>query len=244
MDVRAFAFVKGAVMRRLIFPMLLGVSGVAVLLTLGVWQVQRLDWKRDLLMEIDSRISAPAVELPADPQETRDEYLAVVTAGQLFGLELHVLTSGTAAGTGYRVISGFETSDGRRVLLDQGLLGLRDKDTTPEILIDTTTTLSGNLLWPDDKTSSTPEPDMGANIWFARDVAAMAQVLGTEPTMIVLRNASHLDPRLTPLPVSSSGIKNDHREYAITWFLLALVWAVMSGYLIQRTLRPTSRKDT
>ena len=66
----------------------------------------------------------------------------------------------------------------------------------------------------------------------------MAEALGTMPVLVVL--SSQTDQALTPLPVDTSGIPNDHREYAITWFLLAVVWAAMSLYLIWRVAR---RKD-
>ena len=115
-------------MRRLIFPLLLGLSGVAVLLSLGIWQVQRLDWKRDILAGIEARLAADPVALPVAPTEEQDEYRVVTLTGMPQGPELHVLTSGTAAGTGYRVISGFDMADGRRVLVDHGLLPLEMKD--------------------------------------------------------------------------------------------------------------------
>ena len=221
-------------LRRLIFPLLLGVLGVGVLVWLGSWQMQRLDWKRGILHDIETRIASPAVDLPATPTEAADEYMSVRLSGRPLGPELHVLSSGTGAGTGYRVLSAFETDTGRRIMVDQGVMPLEAKDAPPRTDV---MTLEGNLSWPDDKTSSTPAPDLPKNIWFARDVPAMAEALGTEPLLVVLRAASQYDPRVTPVPLDTSGIKNDHREYAITWFLLAAVWAVMSAILIARTIR-------
>ena len=156
------------------------------------------------------------------------------TAGER---ELHVLVSGTAAGTGYRVITAFETDEGRRILMDHGLLPLEAKDqVSPRAPVQVT----ANLIWPDDVNSSTPAPDLEKNIWFARDIGPMAEALDTERLMVVLRSTSQPDPRLTPLPVDTRGIKNDHREYAITWFLLAAVWAAMTLNLLTRIAR---RKD-
>jgi surfeit locus 1 family protein len=220
--------------RRLIFPALLGLAGVAVLLWLCLWQVQRLDWKRDLLENIQARLATSPAPLPLTATEAADEYLPVTFAGRATGDEIHVLSSGTSGGTGYLVISAFETAEGRRILLDQGILPL-GQEAAPAFT--DATEVQGNLLWPDDKTASTPAPDLGRNIWFARDVAAMAEALGTEPLLVVLRSASQYDPRLTPVPVDTSGIKNDHREYAITWALLAVVWAAMTGYWMSRIVR-------
>lgn len=224
-------------MRRLFFPVLMGVTGCAVLLWLGTWQLQRLDWKLDLLAMMDARIAQDPVPLPDNPDYHTQNYLSVRMTGTAVGPEHRVFTSGTALGIGYRIITAFETTDGRRVLLDHGLLPEDRKAEPPLPQVDVVNEVTGNLIWPDDKTSSTPDPDLASNLWYARDVAAMAEVLQTEETMVVLRTASHPDPRLTPLPVDTRGIKNDHREYAITWFLLALVWAVMTLYLIYRIRR-------
>ena len=61
-------------MRRILFLLTFGLGGLAILLWLGFWQVQRLDWKRDILDLIQSRIDAPAVSIPADPNEDTMEY--------------------------------------------------------------------------------------------------------------------------------------------------------------------------
>jgi surfeit locus 1 family protein len=93
-------------------------------------------------------------------------------------------------------------------------------------------------LWPDDQNNNTPDPDLAANIWFARNIDTMAAALGTAPLMVVTTASTPADPRLTALPVTTSNIKNDHFEYAVTWFLLAFVWAAMTIFLIIRTTRP------
>ncbi|NBD29972.1 MAG: SURF1 family protein [Alphaproteobacteria bacterium] len=225
-------------MRQLLFSIFIGLGGLVVLLWLGFWQLDRLEWKREILAGIDARMMAEPIPLPQAPTEAEDEYRTVLLSGRPTGEEVHVLVSGTQAGTGYRVISAFETDTGRRILLDQGLLELDAKDAQPaRPRMD----LRGALLWPDDVNSSTPEPDLDDNTWFGRDVDRMAEALDTEPLLVVLARSSDYDPRLTPLPVDTVGIPNDHLEYAITWFLLATVWLSMSIYWLIRTLR---RKET
>ena len=226
-------------LRKLWFPILLGLSGVIVLISLGVWQVQRLEWKQGIIAEVGGRLAAPAGPLPDMPDEATQEYTRVKMTGTTVGPELHVLASGTEAGTGFRVIQTFETSEGRRVLLDAGLLPLTSKDATrPDLDV---VTVTGTLVWPDDVNSSTPDPDLDKNIWFGRDVDEMSDRLGTEQVMVIASTVTPPDPRLTSLPVNRAGIKNDHLEYAITWFGLAFVWASMTFFLIFRTLRS---KDT
>jgi len=225
-------------LRRILFPLILGIGGVVVLVWLGLWQLDRLAWKEAILAEIDNRLMSDPVPLPQSPDETRDEYTSVSVNGAIVGPELRVLTSGTAAGTGYRVIRPLVDGDGRRILIDVGLLQL-DDDTPPNDA--PLGAITGTLLWPDDVNSATPAPDMAKNIWFGRDVQAMADTLNTEPVMVIARDMAQPDPRTTLLPVDTAGIKNDHLSYAVTWFGLAIVWAIMTLFLIFRTLRS---KDT
>lgn len=221
-------------MRRLIFPIVLGVGGVAILVSLGVWQVQRLSWKEGVLAQIDARIAADPVPLPVAPTEAADEYLPVAVQGQLLDGEIRVLVSIKDVGPGYRVISPVLTDDGRRVLLDRGFVPVVEETALRPIgPIEAT----GNLLWPDEIDGWTPEPDAGRGIWFARDLPAMAEALSTEPVLVVVRTVVDPSAAVTPLPIDTSVIPNDHLNYAVTWFLMALVWTVMSGYLIVRTLR-------
>ncbi len=86
----------------------------------------------------------------------------------------------------------------------------------------------------------TPEPDREAELWFARDVPAMAAALDTEPVLIVRRAGGEL-PGVTPWPVDTAGIPNDHLEYAITWFSLAAIWLAMTGFLVYRMRKPDGR---
>lgn len=217
--------------RRMIFPLLLGLAGAAVLISLGVWQVQRLQWKQGVLAEIAARINAAPVAVPETPDPEADRFLPVTVSGELSGEEIHVLVSTKTEGAGFRVISPIQTNAGRRLLVDRGFI--RDEmkgNDRPAGEVSVT----GNLHWPDEIDGYTPEPDLGANIWFARDVPALAKALKTEPVLIVARATSETDPAVTPMPVDTSGIPNDHLEYAVTWFGLAAVWIGMTGFLLWR----------
>ncbi len=215
-------------MMRYLSPILLGLAGCAVLISLGIWQMQRLEWKEGVLAQIEARLAGAPVALSEALTEAEDEYRATRFRGAPVGEALYVLDSGTAAGTGYRVIQAFETGD-LTVLVDRGLVGLDGRSAT---LASGQMEVSGHLLWPDDVNSSTPAPE--GTLWFGRDVAAMSQVLETAPVMVVVAATSVEDPAVTPLPVDTSGIPNDHLNYAITWFSLAAVWLAMTGYWIWR----------
>lgn len=215
-------------MRRYIPPLLFGIGGVAVLLALGVWQMQRLEWKRGILAEIEARVAAAPVALPSAPDAEAHRYLPVRAIGTTGADELHVLVSIRGVGPGYRIVTPFAT-EGRVILLDRGFVRETEKDILrpPKAM-----TVTGNLHWPEEIDRFTPKPDLGRNIWFARDVSAMAGILETEPVLLIARTVSETGPPVMPLPVDTSGIPNDHLEYAITWFSLAAVWAGMTLFLL------------
>lgn len=225
-------------MRRYVFPLILGLGGMAILISLGLWQVRRMDWKRDLLAMIDARIAAPPIDLsilPA-PDPVTDRYRAVSVSGTTTGEDLLFLTGKKGVGAGYEVIAAFETAQGRRVMVDLGFI--------PESLRDTPRPgaamhITGNLVWPDEQDSYTPAPDKGLRLWFARDVASMSLFLQTEPVLVVARTAQGSGAAIVPVPVNTSGIPNNHRQYASTWFTLSAVWMGMTGYLLWRTSRRT-----
>lgn len=227
-------------MRRFLFLLIFGLAGTGILVSLGVWQMQRLAWKSGILAQISARIADAPQPLPAMPDPETDKYQPTVVTGTFDKPELHVLTSVRFQGPGYRVIQAFVT-DGRRIMIDRGFVPAPAKD-TPRAL--RTVTLTGNLHWPDEIDSFTPEPDRAGNIWFARDVSAMAQALGTEPVLIIQRDPLENDTSTTPLAVDTTGIPNDHLQYALTWFSLAAVWAGMTGYFLWRTRRANKGTST
>ena len=219
-------------MRRLALPLLFGITGVAILLSLGVWQMQRLAWKEAALAQIDARIGAMPVDLPAAPNPEADRFLPVTVTGELTGEFVDVLVSRKEFGAGFRVIAVLVAKDGRRVLIDRGFLPEMSRGLPREA---TALEVTGNLLWPDEVDGFTPAPDAKTGIWFARDLPAMATALHAEPILIVAR--SDTGDGIDPMPVDSSAIPNDHLNYAITWFSLAIAWAGMTVLLLWRNRR-------
>ena len=224
-------------MRRSLFLLIVGLGGAAVLMTLGFWQVQRLAWKEAIIADINSRIAATPVQLPDTPDPVSDAYLPVTVSGRVTGGPLHVLVSQKQIGAGYRVIVPFEATDGGTLMADLGFVPTQAKDTP---LPDGTLTLTGNLQWPRETDNFTPAPDLGRNIWFARDVPAMAAALDTRPVLIVARDVDPTLPGIDALPVDTAAIPNDHMQYAITWFSLAALWLAMTVAFLRRRRPPVS----
>ncbi len=221
-------------LRKMFFPILLGLAGCAVLISLGVWQVQRMHWKAGVLAEIEAMIHDAPVPLMAAPDPAADKFRPVTVEGRFTGDVIEVLFGIKGASPGVLVIEAFETAEGRRIMVDRGFV---EDEARALPRGNGATRVVGNLHWPIDATSSTPPPDTKTGLWFARDVPAMAAKLNAEPTLIVAREPT--GDGITPVPVNTSSIPNDHWGYAITWFSLALVWAVMTLVLVWRIRRQT-----
>ncbi|MGR3369199.1 MAG: SURF1 family protein [Sagittula sp.] len=223
-------------MTRYLAPLLIGIAGCAILLWLGTWQMQRLDWKEGLLADMEATISGPAQPLPVMVDPTAQRYQPVELSGEIGAEALHVLVSAKLRGAGWRVISPFTTDDGRRLLVDRGFTPIDQKDAP---LYAGPARLTGNLHWPDDRNSSTPDNDPDDDTWFARDIGPMSEALDTEPLLVIARSLDPADDAVDPLPVDTSGIPNDHLQYAITWFSLAAVWLLMTGVWLRRIAKGT-----
>ena len=215
-----------------VFPLVFGLVGSILLVSLGIWQVQRLEWKRAILNEITIKIHSEPVQLPTNSNEATDNFLPVYVQGRIGEQSLYFLTSQRSWGPGYRVISPLEMEN-RVILLDRGFVPAQLKEVhgNPQF-----TEVEGNLLWPNEWDKLfTPEPEK--DIWFARELERMSKVLGTEPLMVVSRSTTNDDPNIITWPVTTEGIPNDHLQYAITWFSLAIIWIILTAYWILRISR-------
>lgn len=226
---------RNPVLSRLILPIVFGIVGTAILVSLGNWQVRRLAEKEIYLAAIDARIADAPVDLPITPDPEADRFLPVTATGTMTSDELHVLVSTKKLGAGYRIIAAFETDEGRRIMVDRGFVPIPAKEATR---LTGPMSVTGNLHWPAEIDGFTPETDLVANIRFAREVPDMAIALGTEPILVIARDSTPNDPSVTPLPVDTSGIPNDHLEYIVTWYGLAIVWVLMTLYYLLRMRKP------
>lgn len=222
-------------MTRYLFPLIIGTLGCGILINLGFWQLQRLDEKEGALAQIQSGIDAAAVPLP-DQIDPSMKYLPVTVSGTTTGDEIDILSGTKERGGGYQVVSRFITDDGRAILIDRGFIPqeLRHVKRPPTRL-----QIEGNLHWPDEKGSATPEPNLDENIWFARDVPAMAKALNTEPVLVVASFVRGDVQDVEPIPVAVEGIPNNHLSYAVQWFMIAAAWAGMTVALIWRIRQRT-----
>ncbi|MBA4492018.1 SURF1 family protein [Paracoccus sp. S1E-3] len=221
--------------RSILPPLIFGIVTTAILLSLGFWQLRRMEWKEAMLSEIQAGIDAAPQPLPAQADPSM-KYMPVTVSGRTTGEEILVLSGTKELGGGYNIISGFVTDDGRRILLDRGFVtqDYRHSPRPPVAL-----QVVGNLHWPQEKGSATPDPDLKAGIWFARDVPAMAEALKTEPVLVVAAEVAGDAQGVMPIPISIEGVPNSHLSYAVQWFLFAATCAGMTAWLIWRIRRRT-----
>ncbi len=219
-------------------PMIIGVGGFCVLIALGVWQSSKVASKNSVIADAEQRLIASPMTLPEIPDAERDNYKRVMVEGRFLNdEESYFLTSQTLKGPGFDIIVPFETTDGRRILVNRGYVpqNLRDPATRTETTIEGRTKVEGVLRWPDDTSSWTLDADIPKREFYSRSVAPLADLMKTEQVMVTASETGGDDwPRGSKAQVN---IRNSHLPYAIQWFLIAAAWAGMSFVWIRKIRR-------
>lgn len=208
----------------------------ALLIGLGVWQIKRLHWKERLLAQIAAVQSTPvkpladvlaAAKAPADLDFRRVRADCPNTETGPF-LRLFSVKEGGVAG--YRIITDCTLSSGPygSILVDRGFIAQEDADKLqPGVGRPLILPIEGVLRRGDPRNFVTPPNQPGQNLWYWRDIPAMAQALGAQnpaPTFLMLESPAPPQPAPTPAPVPTA-IPNNHLQYAMTWFGLAAALA-------------------
>jgi surfeit locus 1 family protein len=207
-------------------------AALAVLLGLGFWQLHRHEWKRDLIAQIEARTKAEPItleEAEALVREGRDpSYFRVTADGRFHHAKEHYLYAVSEGRVGWHVITPLQTADGEMVLVDRGFVpdALKEPASRAAGQIDSVTSVTGIVRAPDRQGLFTPDNEPKANRWFWRDLRAMSRSMFPEGTIEVA--PFFVDADNTPMPggwpeggQTRLDIPNNHRQYAITWFLLA-----------------------
>lgn len=230
-------------MRRLLWPAIAAVAGVAILVSLGVWQLHRLQWKEALIARVEAGLAAaPAPAPEPDDWASLDlgeiEYQPVSVAGRyLNGEEIFInqtLTEphGPRGGYGFLVMVPFATDDGWIVYVNRGFVPRERKgaETRQGGQIEGETTVIGLLREPRRRAWFMPGDNLSGNEWFSRDPALFAAAQGRSAAAVA---PYFIDARFDPalpggLPQGGETIisfPNNHLQYALTWFGLAAALA-------------------
>ena len=229
--------------RKLLFPGITALLGFAVLIGLGVWQLQRLEWKEALIARVTARLDAPAAAAPGPAEWSKldlaaDEYQPVAITGRFENdREIHVVQAlteprGHYGGFGHMVLTPLLTAGGWIVYVNRGFVPQERTDPASRKAsqIDGDTTVTGLLRAPHRRSWFMPGDDAGKNEWFSRDPAVYARAAGMPPDRVA---PYIIDARADPtlpggLPQGGETIvdfPNNHLQYALTWFGLAAALA-------------------
>jgi cytochrome oxidase assembly protein ShyY1 len=210
-------------------------AAMIALIGLGVWQIGRKTWKEALIVTLDRRLSAPPVGLPPPvewPAMTPDnsEFTRVRLRIEPGGDDALVYTSGSTLrddvkSPGYFVFTPARLPGGPTIVVNRGYMPERS---APRL--SGAQDIVGSLRWPEAPSMFVSERD-GSGIWYARDHRAMARALGWgEVAPFYVEQEAPVPPGGLPHPAAlHPRLRNDHLQYALTWFGLALVLAVMSA---------------
>jgi cytochrome oxidase assembly protein ShyY1 len=213
---------------------------VAIFLSLGVWQLQRRVEKHALIASLTERLAVAPVPLPPPSQwgaltAARDEFRRVSFAATYARLpDAMVYSSGSAvrediSGPGTWAFLPARLASGEIVVVNAGFVPNTMQERTVEdravapLLTDQPATLTGYLRFPDAAGMLTPAENRATRLWFTRDHLAMAHALGwgeAAPFYVDLETPvpDNAIPKPGPLEVH---LRDDHLQYAITWFTLA-----------------------
>jgi surfeit locus 1 family protein len=218
----------------LVWPTALALTGLAILIGLGTWQMQRKTWKEDLLAKIAQRVAAPPIRLATDaqskvPLETDSlEYLHVVFKGRFHHDKERYLYAPARAGLGWHVYTPLEWAPAHFVWINRGFVPDERKApaTRREGQLTGEVEITGLLRIVRDKGKFTPANDVEHNLWYWPDVAALhasAFAGGSALAFTVDADARPEPPGGLPHGGATRlDLPNRHLEYALTWYGLAL----------------------
>lgn len=226
----------GRPFRPRLWPTLTALPVFLVLIGLGTWQAQRMGEKEAEIATLQARWQAPPIELPQDfsDPEALQFHRVELTGRFLNDKEFYLPGKSYKATHGLYVATPFLLDDGRSVIVNRGWVP--DKYKQPESrqagLFQDRVTIEGILRIGGWKSRDfvKPENDPAKNVWYYFDLPAMAAVAGLQQPVTAMYVEALGDESTGILPIGLPfrvDIPNDHLQYAITWYLLAVALLVI-----------------
>ena len=219
-----------------------------VCLSLAAWQLERLEWKTSLIAQRRAAFQSAPVPLPKSLEEARRlEFHPVVAEGMFLNDKEIFLGAASPAGgePGLQVLTPLRLADGRIVFVNRGFIRseLKNPEKRSAGQLAGPVRVSGLLRLPKGRPGwLVPDNRPDLNYWFWVDLPAMEEAAG-------LSNVApfYIDADATPNPggwpkggVTPIDLPNDHLQYAITWFALAV--AAVAVYVVWRRQTGTPRR--
>lgn len=199
------------------------------LIGLGVWQVQRLAWKQDLIAAVDSRKDAAPISAAGPDQwaalSPEQHVYRRVTAHGAFRHDQSVLVQAvTDHGGGFWVMTPLDVG-GYQIFINRGFVPPDKADASSRLDADVAgpVTVTGLMRFSEPKGGFLRDNDAAADRWFSRDIAAIAKAKNVSNAAPYFIDAD-ATPNAGGYPIGGLTVvtfTNNHLVYALTWFALA-----------------------
>ena len=189
---------------------------ILVFIGLGTWQIIRLNWKNNLILEIENSLKNPPVELA---QSNKENFLKIKTSGSInFDKQIYLYNLNDSGTPGFEVVNPITIGD-ENYLINRGWIPFEKRD-TQEINIFDQKNIIGTLKLQGRKNIFKPDNDLDKNYWFSLNREDILKFTGKNfSKYIIYIDGNYQLPR--PKKITAN-ISNNHQKYAITWFSLAL----------------------
>ena len=189
---------------------------IFVFIGLGTWQIIRLNWKNNLILEIENSLKNPPVELA---QSKKENFLKIKTSGSIdFDKQIYLYNLNESGTPGFEVINPIMIGD-ENFLINRGWIPFEKKG-TQEINVFDQKNIIGTLKLQGRKNIFKPDNDLDENYWFSLNREDILKFTGKNfSKYIIYLDGNYQLPR--PKKITAN-ISNNHQKYAITWFSLAL----------------------
>ena len=189
---------------------------ILVFISLGSWQLIRLNWKNNLILEIENSLKNQPIELKKSKLEN---YLKIKTSGKVdFEKQIYLYNLNDGGTPGFEVVSPILV-DSENYLLNRGWIPFEKKFSEEINKIDETKII-GTLKLQGRKNIFKPENEIDENYWFSLNRDDILKFTGKKfSKYIIYLNGDYQFPK--PKRITAN-ISNNHKKYAITWFSLAL----------------------
>jgi len=189
---------------------------ILTLLSLGFWQIYRLNWKLELIEQIENSLKNDPVELS---NIEKKNYLRIKTSGDIdFDKQIYLYNLNDAGKPGFEVINPIKIGE-ENYLMNRGWIPFEKKD-LPEINLVDQNQIVGTLMLQTKPSTFKPENDIEKNYWFTLNREDVSKFTGRNfSEYVIYLNGDYKIPKPR---VITAKISNNHKKYAITWFSMAI----------------------
>ena len=189
---------------------------ILVFVALGSWQIIRLNWKNNLILEIENSLKNPPVELT---NSNLENYLKIKTSGSIdLEKQIYLYNLNDTGTPGFEVINPILIND-TNYLINRGWIPFEKKN-SQEINVFDENDIIGTLKLQGRKNIFKPDNDLEENYWFSLNREDILKFTGKEfSKYIIYLNGNYQVPK--PKKITAN-ISNNHQKYALTWFSLAI----------------------